>query len=265
MVVSERADRVHVVSAAGIFFIITAADVLAAERAAPLLSGEDLLGVGTTGITQGVTSGAPGSILYPDQILTVDVEDALPPGTQADARVQAWSKAYRFIVVPLTLAIHADPKTPPKSVVINAAFRNTGQAAKQPIIIDIFPATGFKAEPLQGTATAAIGVGADLKFGDKLPVNANASVKGALSYTYNRAFANVQSGYASSASFWQFAATQDQQPIGALPLKLTIGVPRTAAQNSLSLAIDVVAKFGSAWWGDEVRASFLSEVMLPQK
>src|ERR1044072_7937176 len=102
MVVSERADRVHVVSAAGIFFIITAADVLAAERAAPLLSGEDLLGVGTTGITQGVTSGAPGSILYPDQILTVDVEAPLPPATQADARVQAWSKAYRFIVVPLT-------------------------------------------------------------------------------------------------------------------------------------------------------------------
>lgn len=265
MVVPKNADGAYIIAAAAVFLIITAADVPAAERTAPLLSGEDLLGAGTAGITQGVTSGSPGSILYPDQILTVDAQDALPPGAQADARVQAWSRTYRFIVIPLTLAIHADPKTPPKSVVINAAFRNTGQAAKQPIIIDIFPATGFKAEPLTGTATASIGVGADLKFGDKLPANANASVKGALSYTYNPAFANVQSGYASSASFWQFAATQDQQPIGALPLKLTVGVPRTVDQNSLSLAIDVVAKFGSAWWGDEVRASFLSEVMLPQK
>jgi hypothetical protein len=230
----------------------------AEERSAPLLSADDLLS--GANITQGSTNTSAGSVLYPEQILTIDVSGVSQSGT--DPRVQAWNKVYRFIVVPLNLAIRANPSKAPSSVIVNAAFRNTGQLPKQPIIIDIFPATGFKQQPFQGSAS--LGVGADLKFAGTLPANANASVEAALKYTYAPAFANVQSGYASSGSFWQFVATQAEQPVGQLPLKLTVGIPRTMTASSLSLAVDVTVNFGSSWWGDEIRTSFLTEVLLPQ-
>lgn len=256
-------SNLHPLWLVGALLLSGAAGAAAAERSAPLLSGEDLLGAGTAGITQGGATGSSGSLLYPEQILAVDVEAAQPGGTP-DARVQAWSKVYRFIVVPLNIAVRANPGTKPQSVIINATFRNIGQLSKQPIIVDIFPGTGFKAEPIKGEASASIGVGADLKFGSAPPANASASAKAALSYTYNPAFANVQTGFASSAGFWQFVATQQEQPVGALPLKLTVGIPRAASGPSVTLAVDAVVKFGSAWWGDEVRASFVSEVLLTQ-
>src|SRR2546423_4073272 len=151
-----RSGRIACSSAvwlAGSLVITNPATTLSAERSAPLLSGEDILGAGTAGITQGGMSGSSGSILYPEQILALDVQDAAEPGAVPDSRVQAWSKIYRFVVVPLTVAVRANQGTAPKSVIINAAFRNIGQLPKQSIIIDIFPATAFKAEPIQGNAS----------------------------------------------------------------------------------------------------------------
>jgi len=248
-------------SLAAIAAIVPVAQARSAEKSVPLLTAADMLAADGTGLTQGATTSSAGSILYPDQILTIDVPivgDATHP---VDPQISEWSKAYRFIVIPINLAIQTPPGKAPRSVVINAGFRNLGQLPKQPIIIDQFPATGFKAEPFSGSVS--IGIGGDLKYAGTAPANAEASVKAALNYTYAPAFANVQSGFASSSSYWTFVATQDKQPVGSLPLKLTVGIPRKITAASWSLAIDVVAAFGSTWWGDEVRATFVTEVRLP--
>ncbi len=235
----------------------------AAETSVQLLSGKDLLAAGTAQITQGLTAESAGAILYPDQILSVSAAGATKDG-QLDQRIIEWSKVYKFVVVPFSVAVQPKPGTAPKSLVVNAAFRNTGQTAKQPIIIDIFPSTAFKAGPVSGSASASVGLGSDLKFGGAAPVNADASVKAALSYAYAPAFANVQTGYSSSACFWQFIATQSEQPVGTLPLKLTVGVPRSYASSSIALTFDILASFGG-WFGDELRASFVAEVLLPKE
>lgn len=231
-----------------------------AERTAQLLSGADLLAAAR--ITQGLAVEAAGAILYPDQILAVTLP-AATDAAQPDPRVAEWSKTYRFLVLPIGISIQPKPGSAPRNVVINAAFRNAGQTAKQPIILDIFPATGFKPLPLSGNVSASIGVGSDLKFGGAVPASAKASVKAALSYTYAPAFANVQSGYASTASFWQFAATRAEQPVGNLPLKLTVAMPRSITARSIAMSFDVVASFGGSWFDDEVRATFVAEVLLP--
>jgi hypothetical protein len=233
--------------------------VFAADKTAGLLSGPDLLSLAGGKVTEGMSSASAGSILYPDQILGVLIAKN---ASVSDDRVAQWSKAYRFVVIPLALAIQANPGLRPRSVVINAAFRNQGDASKQPIIIDVFPTTGFKPGPL--TAEASVGVGADLKFTGAAPASADASLKGALSYKYTPSFANVQSGYSSTGCFWQFTATQDQQPVGSLPLKLTVAIPRSFKAPSIALTFDVLASLGGSWFGDDVRASFISEVLLPQ-
>jgi hypothetical protein len=234
----------------------------ATENSVQLLSGEDLLSAGQAVITEGLTAASAGTILYPDQVLSVTVPEASKE-TPADPRISEWSKAYRFIIIPVAVAIQTKPGTAPQSVVINATFRNSGQTTKQPIIIDVFPATGFKPGPLTGSASASVGIGSNLKFGGGLPVNADASVKAALTYNYAPGFANVESGYASTACFWQFAATQSEQPVGSLSLKLTVAVPRNVTVSSIALAFDIVASFGGSWFGNDVRASFVAEVLLP--
>ena len=234
----------------------------AAETSVQLLSGKDLLAAGAAQITQGLTAESAGAILYPDQILSVSAAGATKDG-QLDQRIIEWSKVYKFVVVPFSVAVQSKPGSA-KSLVVNAAFRNTGQTAKQPIIIDIFPSTAFKAGSVSGSASASVGLGSDLKFGGAAPVSADASVKAALSYAYAPAFANVQTGYSSSACFWQFIATQSEQPVGTLPLKLTVGVPRSYASSSIALTFDILASFGG-WFGDELRASFVAEVLLPKE
>jgi hypothetical protein len=235
----------------------------AAEKSVQLLSGTDLLSVGRAQITQGLTAESSGSILYPDQILSVSAKSALKD-TPADPRIAEWSKVYRFVVLPFSIAVQPKPGTVPKTLVVNAAFRNTGQTTKQPIIIDIFPSTAFKAGPLTANASASVGLGTDLKFAGAAPVDADASVKAALAYTYAPAFANVQTGYSSSACFWQFLATQSEQPVGSLPLKLTVAVPLAVSAMSIALNFEVVASFGGSWFGDDVRANFVAEVLLPK-
>ena len=232
----------------------------AADRTVPLLSGADILAAGDSTITQGSQSSAGGSLLYPEQILSVELTAGT---TGADPRVDAWRKGYRFFVIPVDIAVRTAPGTAPRSVVVNANFRNIGNTVRQPIIIDVFPATGFAPDPLQGKLSAEVGVGADMTFGATAPVQANAALKGALSYTFAPSSATVQSGFASSSCFWQFVATQAEQPVGALPLKLTVAVPRSRQGSSLALVMDVTVEFGSRWWGNSLRASFLSEVLLP--
>jgi len=233
----------------------------AGEHAVPLLAETDLLAAQDTALDRGVTAAAAGSILFPDQILSVLLAKDFKGSSQVDARVTQWSRAYRFVVIPMTIAIQPSSGFRPRFVAINATFNNSGQTTQQPIIIDAFPATGFKPGPLSGEASA--GLGADLKFGGAAPVGADASLKAALTYKYAPSFANVQSGYSSTGCFWQFVATQDQQPVGSLPLKLTVAIPRSLKGGSIPLSFDVVASLGGAWFGDKVRASFVAEVLLP--
>jgi hypothetical protein len=242
----------------GVGMMTNASLATAADKPAPLLGLADL--AGRVQITEGVAAGSSGSILYPEQILAIDIADAAE-AAPADPRVAAWSKIYRFVLIPLNIAIQADPAKAPRSVKVNVTFRGPAGLPRQPMIVDIFPQNAFKAAPFQGEAS--LGVGADFKFSGVAPANAEGSLKAALSYKYAPAFANVQSGYAASTGYWQFAASQSEQPVGGLPLKLTVGIPRQDQPKSVVLAIDVVASFGPAWWDDPVRAAVLAEVLLP--
>lgn len=244
--------------ALGLLMAIDQTTLHGAERTAPLLTLSDLSDAGK-GITQGATTTSSGAILYPEQILAVDIPSS--GSGDGDARIAAWRANYRFLVVPLDIAIQANPGSAPRSVKINATFRTPPQVARQPMIVSIFPTTAFKAEPFQGEAS--VGLSADFKLDGGAPANASGSLKTALSYKYAPAFANVQSGYAASTCFWQFVASQSEQPVGALPLKLTVGVPNTIDAKSLALAVDIVVGFGSGWWGDEARATVVAEVLMP--
>jgi hypothetical protein len=250
-----RCYRVFLLSAV---CLMSVSGARAGEHKVILLGASDLL---QSEGSRGLTSASAGSILFPDQILSVALAKDSNEMRPADARVAQWSREYRFVVIPMSIAIEPTPGSRPRLVVINAAFSNNGQTLRQPIIIDAFPTTGFKPGPL--TAEASVGVGADLKFGGAAPANADASLKAALSYKYAPSFANIQSGYSSTGCFWQFTATQDQQPVGSLPLKMTVAIPRSLKVSSLALSFDVVASVGSSWFGDKVRASFVSEVLLP--
>ena len=83
-------------------------------------------------------------------------------------------------------------------------------------------------------------------------------------FDYTPAYANVTSGFASGHAFWQYERTQDQYPVGEIPMKLLVAVPNTYREKELTLRFDVRVRFSRSWWKRGMAvASYPTVVALP--
>lgn len=155
----------------------------------------------------------------------------------------------------------------PDAVDITLAFSGLSQLKQQPIVIDSFPETGFNPGAFQGSASVTLT--SEAKFAP-LPIEtlgkvaAGAQINAGLAYKYAPAYANVVSGFGSAHAFWQFKRTQDKYPVGEIPIKLLIALPKSYTKRALSMDFDVRTRFSGAWWKTGLTvATFTSVVTLP--
>jgi hypothetical protein len=205
---------------------------------------------------QGVTGDASGAIHYPDEILAYPVAET----TENKSLLDAWKASHRFFVIPLELSIAPAPGRIPERVDVSLAFSGLGSMGRQPLIVDVFPQTGFS--PGAVSAKGELKLGADLKFQQGI-ADATAGGNVALAFSYAPSFASVVSGFGSGTAFWQLVKTQDKQPLGGLPLKLVVACP-IANLKDLILTTDVRIQYAGPWWTTGLSvASFRSKISLP--
>jgi hypothetical protein len=229
------------------------------RQSAPLLQATDIQAAAAPQVFQGVTGDASGAVHYPDQAL------AFPLARTAENSqlLDAWHKSHNFFVVPIDIAIAPTPGLIPERVDISLAFPSLGQLNRQPLVIDTFPKTGFALAPFSGKAE--VKVGADLKFVAAAPVTPTAGANASLSYSYAPAYANVIAGYGSGSAFWQFMRTQDKYPVGDIPMKVIVAVPKSAATQALTLSVDTRVEYPGGWLSRRGLsiASFRMRVAMP--
>lgn len=228
-------------------------------QSAPLLQPLDIQAAAAPQVFQGVAGDTSGAIHYPDQVLAY-------PLTQTDANrdlVEAWRKSHAFFVIPVDIAVAPAPGSVPDRVDVALAFAGLGQLNRQPLVIDTFPKTGFAPAPFSGKAE--VKVGADMKFEAAGVATPSAGVDASLSYSYAPAYANVIAGYGSGSAFWQFVRTQDKYPVGNIPMKLVIAVPKAAAAQPLTASVDARVEYPGGWFSGKGLsvASFRMRIALP--
>ena len=178
-------------------------------KSTPLLLPADVRAAGAG--FQGVVGDASGAIHYPDEILAFPVMQA----EDNKNLLEAWKASHRFFVVPLEISIAPAPDQIPARVDVSVSFAGIGSMARQPLVIDVFPPTGFSPDlALKGE----LKLGGDLKFQESIG-SATAGGNIAMTVNYVHSFASVVSGFGSGTAFWQLIKTQDKQPFGRPTLK----------------------------------------------
>ncbi|WP_398472145.1 hypothetical protein [Tardiphaga sp.] len=227
----------------------------AADANVPLLEADDLRAAPTTGL-QGVNGGATGAIHYPDEILAYPIAET----PENKSLLQAWKASHRFFVIPFELSIAPGPSQTPVRVDISMAFAGLGAMDKQPLVIDVFPETGFTPGPVAATGEARIG--GDLKFQSPL-ATASTGANASVTFKYAPSFPTVIAGFGSGSAFWQFMKSQERQPVGGMPLKLIVACPIPVGK-SLVLTTDVRVAYEGEWWKKGLSvASFRTKVAFP--
>jgi hypothetical protein len=237
-----------------VLFAPTAA--LSAEASVPLLQTGDLRTAPGGGF-QGATGDATGAIHYPDEILAYPVDET--PDNKP--LLEAWKVSHRFFIIPFELSIAPAPGQVPKRVNISMAFSGLGAMDKQPLVVDVFPQTGFTPGPV--SATGEVKLGGDLKFQQGVG-NASAGANASLVFKYAPNFPSVIAGFGSGTAFWELSKTQDRQPVGGVPLKLTVACPLLNVGKALIITTDVRIEYEGPWWTTGLSvASFRSKVNFP--
>jgi len=155
------------------------------------------------------------------------------------------------------------PSYTPERVDVSIAFSGLGSLGRQPLIIDVFPQTGFTQGKI--SAKGEVKLGGDLKFQQGV-VDATTGANAALTFNYAPSFASVVSGFGSGTAFWQLVKTQDKQPLGGLPLKLVVACPIAILSKELILTADVRVQYAGPWWTAGLSvATFRSKIAIPPK
>jgi hypothetical protein len=229
---------------------------LGREASVPLLLTSDLRAAASAGY-QGATGDASGAIHYPDQILAYPIAET----TENKPLLDAWKNSHRFFAVPFELSLAPAPNQTPQRVDVSMAFSGLGTMEKQPLVIDVFPQTGFTPGPV--SAMGELKLGADLKFQQGF-ANASAGANAALMFKYAPTFPSVISGFGSGTAFWQLVKTQERQPVGGLPLKLIVACPIANLGKDLLLTTDVRVQYEGPWWTSGLSvASFRTKISFP--
>ncbi len=228
-------------------------------QSVPLLLPADIQLAAAPQVFQQVSTGESGAIHYQDVVLAFPVK----ANTDNSELVSTWQKSHDFFIVPLNIGVAPAQGLIPERADVSVMFPGLGQMDRQPLVIDVFPKTGFKKAAVEGKAEVKLG--ADLKFAEIGPVSASGGTNASLSYTYAPAYANVISGYGSGSAFWQFSRTQDQYPVGDIPIKLIIAVPKSHSSQPLTVTMDARVEYPGGWFrhkGLSV-ASFRTRIELP--
>ena len=199
----------------------------------------DLQSAANPDVHEAVLEAASGSVYFPDRVFAAAV-DALDG--DAGLLLESWSRTHRFLVVPFSIAVRPAGNLIPEQVDVTLSLGGPSDLASQPVLIDVFPPNGFRKAPFQGSAGLEVGAGGSFQEA------ATAKVNVAFSYSYTPAYANVISGKGSTSAFWQYRRTQDSYPIGDIPMKLLVIVPRTFADRELIGDFDVSVNFGGNFW-----------------
>jgi hypothetical protein len=227
----------------------------ATVKSVPLLLPEDVRAAGPS--YQGVTGDASGAIHYPDEILAYPV----PETKENKDLFDAWKTSHRFFVVPLEISIAPAPGKIPERVDVSVSFAGLGSMSRQPLVIDVFPPTGFVPGPVN--VKGELKLGGDLKFQQGV-ADATAGGNVAMTVNYAPSFPSVISGWGSGTAFWQLVKTQDKQPVGGLPLKLVVASPISNLGKDLILTTDVRVQYAGAWWTTGLSVgSFRTKVEFP--
>jgi hypothetical protein len=164
-------------------------------------------------------------------------------------------------VIPVDVGIAPAGRFTPERVDVTLSFTGLGEIKRQPIVIDVFPQTGFT--PGAVKLDGQLKLGADLKFGQGI-ASASAGANTALTFKYAPSYASVVSGFGSGSAFWQLTKTQQEQPTGSLPLKLVVAFPVLALEQGLSLTADVRVQYAGQWWETGLSvATFNAKVNFP--
>lgn len=233
-------------------------EILANEVAVQMIDAGDVRAATTPTLTEGIESASRGAIYFPDTIPTANIESLEGNGA---AILTSWSESHRFLIAPFSIGVRPEGNRIPKQVDVLLAFEDLGDFRRQPIINDVFPPNGFKRSPFQGEASLKVSSQGGFIHASGVGAEAEAAVE--FSYSYTPAYANVVSGSASGHAFWQFSRTQDSYPIGNIPMKLLLIVPRAYEEPQLVAHFDVDVNFdGNFFTGGSVTASFSSIVVL---
>ena len=115
-----------------------------------LLSPDDLQEAIDPSVFQGVSSTENvGAVYFPDRVLGYKVEHGEGDAEQVIAQ---WAKTHGFYLIPFSVSILALNDNIPEKLVVTTGFTGLGQLTRQPIILDIFPKTGFNRDSPEGSS-----------------------------------------------------------------------------------------------------------------
>jgi len=229
---------------------------MASDVLVQMVTLNDVQNASSPGIYEGISNAPAGSIYFPDQILAAQIDNL-----EGDARSQLknWKRTHRFMIIPFSISIRPNDENIPERVDVTLALESSTSLNKQPALIDVFPPNGFHRAPFEGKAGLEVGAEGTLTKA------ASAKANFAFSYTYSPAYANVVSGIGSTHAFWQYRRTQDNYPVGEIPMKLLMVVPRNYKSAEIIGYFDVNVDFGGSFFiGKSARAQFTSVIALPE-
>ncbi len=240
-----------------LFLILVLSRVaVAGDVPVQMLTHTDVQSATRPDIFEGISNASAGSIYFPDQILAAQIDNL-----EGDAATQlkSWNQTHRFMIIPFSISIRPNDENIPERVDVTLALETSASLDKQLTLIDVFPPNGFHKAPFEGKAGLEIGAEG------KLAQVAKAKTNLAFSYSYSPAYANVVSGLGSTHAFWQYRRTQENYPIGEIPMKLIVVVPRSYKSNEIIGKFDVNVDFGGSFFvGKSARAQFASIIALPE-
>lgn len=239
-----------------VFTCALVGNAAAGEVPIQMLTREDVQRAANPSVLEGISTAQAGTIYFPDHILAAEV-DKLAGDTAA--QLESWSRTHRVLIIPFSIGVRPAGDLIPERVDVALSLAELRDLALQPIFIDVFPPNGFKRAAFQGS------LGLEVSGSGNFRSIASAQGNAAFNYTYAPAYANVFSGFGSTHAFWQFRRTQDSYPVGDIPMKLLVIVPRKLPDTELIGDFDVAVDFGGSFFsGGSVTARFKALVSLPE-
>lgn len=220
-----------------------------------MVSATDIQQAASPSLLEGIQDESVGAVYFPDRVLLARISELDGDG---QALFRSWARTHWFLIAPFSIGVRPNGKRIPELVEVSLSLDGGGDLTQSPIITGIFPPNGFRKSAFQGEASLGISAGGELveSLGGKAEIG--------LSYSYAPAYASVFSGFATAHAFWQFSRTQDSYPVGDIPLKLLLVVPKGMQGQELIADFDVKVQFsGGLFARGAIAAHFTSVFALP--
>lgn len=220
-----------------------------------MVSATDIQQAASPSLLEGVQDESVGAVYFPDRVLLARIGELEGDG---QALFRSWARSHSFLIAPFSIGVKPNGSRIPERVDVSLALDSGGDLSQSPLITGIFPPNGFRKSAFQGEASLGVSAGGELVEG------VGGEAKLGLSYSYAPAYASVFSGFASAHAFWQFSRTQDSYPVGDIPMKLLLVLPKAVQSRELIADFDVKVQFtGGIFARGAIVARFTSVFVLP--